>query len=81
VATGFRIIGPIEGEETMAAGHGIRELRRLNKAYGKARWRKRKGLLPFDSQTERSDGPSYTGTKRTVLADASSRSSASSERP
>jgi len=30
--------------ETIAAGHGIRELRRLQRAYGHGRWRKRKGV-------------------------------------
>lgn len=40
----FEIIGEIENQETFAAGKGIRELARLQKAYGKARWRKRKGV-------------------------------------
>lgn len=39
----FRIISEIEGAKTIATGRTIRELRRLNKVYGKARWRKRKG--------------------------------------
>lgn len=39
----FEILGRIENIETFAAGKGIRELRRLQKAYGKGRWRKRKG--------------------------------------
>lgn len=40
----FEIIGKIENAETFATGKGIRELRRLHRAYGKGRWRKRKGI-------------------------------------
>jgi len=40
----FEIIGKIKNAETFATGSGIRELRRLQKAYGKGRWRKRKGI-------------------------------------
>ena len=39
----FEILGKIEWIETIATGSGIRELRRLNRIYGKAIWRKRKG--------------------------------------
>ena len=39
----FEIVGEIEGIETFATGHGIRELARLNRIYGRGRWRKRKG--------------------------------------
>lgn len=39
----FEIVGEIENVETFATGRGIRELPRLNKVYGKGRWRKRKG--------------------------------------
>ena len=39
----FEIIDKIENIETFAAGRGIRELERLQKRYGKGRWRKRKG--------------------------------------
>ena len=39
----FEVLGPIENAETFAVGKGIRELKRLQKAYGKGRWRKRKG--------------------------------------
>ena len=39
----FEILGDIEDFETFAAGSGIRELRRLQKVYGKGRWRRRKG--------------------------------------
>ena len=39
----FEIIGDIEHVETFATGRAMRELSRLNKIYGKGRWRKRKG--------------------------------------
>lgn len=39
----FEIEGEITDIETFASGHSIRELSRLNKIYGKGRWRKRKG--------------------------------------
>lgn len=40
----FEIIGPITQQETFASGSGIRELARLRRAYGRGRWRKRKGV-------------------------------------
>ncbi len=40
----FKIIGEITNIETFAVGRSIRELARLNKSYGKGRWRKRKGI-------------------------------------
>jgi len=40
----FEIIGKIENQETFATGKAIRELPRLQKVYGKGRWRKRKGI-------------------------------------
>ncbi len=40
----FEIIGPITHQETFATGRGIRELGRLQRRYGKGRWRKRKGI-------------------------------------
>lgn len=36
----FTIIGPIREIRTIAVGHGIRELRRLVRTHGPARWRK-----------------------------------------
>ena len=39
----FEIEGEITEIETFATGRSIRELPRLNKFYGKGRWRKRKG--------------------------------------
>ena len=40
----FEIIGEITSVETFATGRGIRELSRLNRVYGRGRWRKRKGI-------------------------------------
>jgi hypothetical protein len=39
----FKVIGEIREVETIATGHGIRNLNRLNKTYGKTNWRKLKG--------------------------------------
>jgi len=38
----FEIVGSISTVETIAVGRGIRDLRRLNRVHGQARWRKRK---------------------------------------
>lgn len=40
----FEVINPIEQIETFAQGTAIRELQRLQKRYGKGKWRKRKGI-------------------------------------
>lgn len=40
----FEIISEILWTETIASGHSIRELRRLNRVYGKTTWEKRKGV-------------------------------------
>jgi hypothetical protein len=48
----FKIIGKIRAIETIATGHGIENLIRLNKIYGKANWRKLKGIC----QVELEDG-------------------------
>jgi hypothetical protein len=39
----FEVLSEICGAETIAAGREIRELRRLQRRYGKGRWRKMKG--------------------------------------
>lgn len=51
----FEIIGAITAIETIAAGPSIRELPRLRRVYGPARWRKRKGvaLIQFADGTRR----------------------------
>jgi hypothetical protein len=40
----FEIVGDLEQEETIAVGRAIRELRRLERAHGKGRWRKMKAV-------------------------------------
>jgi hypothetical protein len=40
----YQIVGSFRDVETIATGHGIRELARLKEAYGVGRWRKRKGF-------------------------------------
>jgi hypothetical protein len=40
----FRIKGAIQDIEIIAIGQGIKNLKRLNKVYGKANWRKLKGI-------------------------------------
>jgi hypothetical protein len=47
----FRIVGRISGIERIAAGQGIRDLRRLNRPYGRGRWRKLKGLALVRDRT------------------------------
>lgn len=42
---GFTIIGPLADIATIATGRGIRELKRLQRRYGRGRWRKRKGIV------------------------------------
>jgi len=39
----FKVTGEIHTIETITTGRGIRELRRLNRVYGKTTWRKCKG--------------------------------------
>jgi hypothetical protein len=40
----FRIVGPLRDIEIIARGRGIRNLRRLKRVYGGARWTKLKGI-------------------------------------
>jgi hypothetical protein len=39
----FELVGDLTNVETIATGRGIRELTRLQRLYGKGRWRKMKG--------------------------------------
>ncbi len=48
----FKILGQIVNIEPIATGTAIRERKRLWKTYGKARWRKLKGI----ARVEFSDG-------------------------
>jgi len=49
----FEIVGEIAVVETIAAGKGIRDLRRLRRSYGKGRWRKMKGTARIRLMTGR----------------------------
>ena len=40
----FNIIGKITSLETIAVGNGIHDIARLQKFYGKGKWRKLKGV-------------------------------------
>lgn len=40
----FKLKGKIRDIEVIAAGHGLRNLNRLNKVYGMTNWRKLKGI-------------------------------------
>lgn len=40
----FDILEPLRNVQTIAVGRSIRELRRLQRVYGRGRWRKRKGV-------------------------------------
>ncbi len=44
----FRIIGEIREIETIAAGQSVRIRRRLERIYGKGRWRKMKGVAAVE---------------------------------
>lgn len=44
----FKIIGKIREIETIATGHGIENLNRLDKIYGKTNWRKMKGICRIE---------------------------------
>ncbi len=43
-AESFDIVGHIRGTETIATGHGIRDLAELQKHFGPGNWRKLKGF-------------------------------------
>jgi hypothetical protein len=62
----FKIIRKIRGIETIATGHGIGNLNRLNKSYGKANWRKLKVFVKWNWRMALFLRPRYTGTKGTV---------------
>lgn len=54
----FDIISEIQDIETIAVNAGIREVERLRKVYGKARWRKKKGIATIalaDGTTHRAE--------------------------
>ena len=44
MSTPFEVVSSFTATETFAVSSSIRELNRLNRVYGKGRWRKRKGI-------------------------------------
>jgi len=52
----FDVRGAIVDVETIASGRAIRELKRLQKAYGRGQWRKLKGIARIQLQ----DGSLHT---------------------
>jgi hypothetical protein len=53
----FRIAGRVSSIQRIAAGKGIRDLHRLNRVYGRGRWRKLKGRALV---RDRTTGEVYT---------------------
>ena len=49
----FEIIGEIESIETIATGGRIKDIMRLRKQYGSAKWRKLKGIAKVRLQSGR----------------------------
>ena len=48
VSMNFEILDDIRDIETIATGRGVCVRRRLNRVYGKGRWRKRKGVASVE---------------------------------
>ena len=44
----FEILDNIQWIENIATARGIRELKRLNRVYGKTTWRKKKGIAKIE---------------------------------
>jgi hypothetical protein len=63
----FELLSPISDVAIIASGREIRDLRRLQKAYGRGRWRDSRALRLFESK-------SCIGMKRTASENANSRS-------
>jgi len=49
----FEVLGQITDVETISVGSAIRELKRLEKQHGKAKWRKMKGIGEIRLQSGR----------------------------
>lgn len=62
----FEVVGEIENIETIAVGRKIRIVEYLQKAYGRGRWRKLKGIARPGLLMAESDVLSYTGMKHMV---------------
>jgi hypothetical protein len=71
----FEIISDITDIETIAVGKGIRDRARLQKFYGRGKWRKLKGVakVQLTNGTIRLDVLRFIGMKLMVLVKKSSR--------
>ena len=78
----FDLVGDLNDIETIAAGHGIRDLARLRRLYGKGYWRKMKGsaLIRLRNGTAGFGSLKSIGMKRTASAKKSSSASGTSTR-
>jgi hypothetical protein len=77
---GFEILGDISNIETIAKGSGVRERRRLRKAYGQGTWRKLKDLASIKLDDAQSAKQSYIGMKHMASGKKNSKSSVSSRK-
>jgi hypothetical protein len=68
----FELVGDITDVETIAAGHGIRDLARLRRLYGKGYWRKMKGSARIRLRNGRIRLAELPGMKHTASAKKSS---------
>jgi hypothetical protein len=75
LAMGFEILGKTSDIETIATGKGIREIERLRRAYGRGRWRKRKGVARVRLDDGSEELAEIHGTRRTASDAESTRSS------
>lgn len=62
----FEIIGEITNNERIAMKTSIRDLGRLQRAYGKGRWRKLKGAARIQLPNGKIRTAEFTGTKPMV---------------
>jgi hypothetical protein len=68
----FEVVGQIQNIEPIAVGRGIHDRSRLNKLYGKGRWRKLKGFARVRLPDDTIHKARFTGTKPTASGGESS---------
>ena len=62
----FKLRSDIADVQEIAVDRSIRILAKLEKIYGRGRWRKLKGIAMVELPDGMSQARSYTGTKHTV---------------
>ncbi len=77
---GFEIIGDLSEVETIAKGSGLRERKRLRKAYGQGTWRKLKRIASIKLSDGTICKQSYIGMKHMASGKKNSKSSVSSRK-